>query len=84
MDVQPLRRHQRQQGDRGTHELVEPAAELVDGESRARLLGKAEESHDLRQALAEHEVLAARQHRHRAHTQRLQLGKAGWILEDIH
>ena len=84
MDVEAAGRHQRQQPDCGRHEPVESRVEFGGREFRPGFFLQAEEGHDLRQALAEDEILAARQHRHGARAQRLQLGQAGRILEDIY
>ena len=76
-------RHQRDQLERRAHELVDPRRQLVGRELGPGLLVEAEEVDDLLGALAEGELVAARQHRHRAHAKLLQLGEAGRVLKNI-
>ena len=56
---------------------------LGDRKLWTRLLIQAEELDDLLQALAEGELVAARQHRHRAQAKLLQLGEACRVFENV-
>lgn len=84
VDMKFLGGHQRQQPDGRGHELVEARVEFGRREFRPRFFIQAEEGHDLARALAEDESAAARQDRHGARAQRLQLGQAGRIFEDVY
>ena len=71
-----LVRHQRDQLDRGVHELRDALMQLFDRELRAAILLQADEVDDLLGVLAEDELVAARQHRDRARAELLQLREA--------
>jgi hypothetical protein len=60
------------------------AASSSGDSSGPRLLVEAEEVDDLLGALAEGELVAARQHRHRTRAHALQLAEAVRVFKDIH
>jgi hypothetical protein len=83
MNVEPVGRHQRDELKGCIHELGDAGRQLVGRKLRPGLLAEAEELDDLLGALAESVLVAARQHRHRTHTEPFQLGHAGRVLEHI-
>src|SRR3990167_1898489 len=83
MSVEAGVRHQGEERQRRRQELVEPGIEFGRRRLGAGLLVDAEEFDDLFGALAERELVAARQHRHRARAELLQLGEAGRIFKNV-